>query len=224
MFKRQPARKLWISNIFSLQVPSADEQPSESIFVNIIATITEIFIHPEKEFISLTLDDGSATIRARMFNEDAKTAKTLSVGDVILTVARVKKYQQEIYLVPDFVKKIDPQWLKVRKEELKNVAVTTENNTERSYPEKNFTEEKTIEKDSSSQFFGDAPVMNEISSNSQSKKAQILTMLRSTPEGFDLLQLRQTANLSDAEAEAVITTLLEEGEIYMPQPGRLKAI
>jgi len=74
--------------------------------VRILATAVDKFVSENGKFASLTLDDGSDTIRAKVFNA-LSMLEPVSKGDIVDVIARIKEYQEEIYLLPEVVMKID---------------------------------------------------------------------------------------------------------------------
>ena len=84
--------------------------------VNIIAVI----IGKEKVgmITNIQIDDGTGTITARLF-EESKSFRPGEVGDVIQLIGKIRVYNEERYLSPEILKKIDATWLKVRSKEIK---------------------------------------------------------------------------------------------------------
>ncbi|MAG39817.1 hypothetical protein CMI41_02515 [Candidatus Pacearchaeota archaeon] len=87
--------------------------------VNILANCVDKFIQDgEKKYASLTVDDASGQIRLKSFGEDIETIKELTQGDTLQIVGNVREWNDEIYIIPEIVKKVDPRWLLVRKLEI----------------------------------------------------------------------------------------------------------
>ena len=64
----------------------------------------------------IKLDDGTGGILLRSFDN---ININLNPGDVVLVIGRPREYNNEKYLMPEIVKKIEnPEWIKVRKLEL----------------------------------------------------------------------------------------------------------
>src|SRR3989338_11716391 len=101
MQARQTAYKVWLASLLNGKyvrregewepnyVEVKDLQVSR---VNVIGTVVEKFISNDNSYASITLDDGSATIRLKTFKEDNKLLESLSPGTLVLTIARVKEY------------------------------------------------------------------------------------------------------------------------------------
>lgn len=86
------------------------------IRVNVIANITDKYVQDgEKKFASITLDDATGQIKAKVFGEDIKDFEKVSQGDTVIVIGLVRMWNNEIYLTPEIVKKKDPAFLMVRK-------------------------------------------------------------------------------------------------------------
>ena len=136
-FKREIAYKLRIGDllrgnqIFD-ETPSNPEQQTANkrllhvelgnkkiVRVNILANIIEKYeSEGERRFASLTLDDGSGQLRIRVFGEDIHKFDDLSQGDTIMVIGVLRSYNQELYVLPEIIKKQDPRYLLVRKLEI----------------------------------------------------------------------------------------------------------
>ena len=94
------------------------------IRVNIIANVIDKFeSESESRFATITLDDGSGQIRARVFGEDVNKFKELIQGDTIVIIGFVRSYNQELYILPEIIKKITPKYLLIRNEYRKTLFI-----------------------------------------------------------------------------------------------------
>lgn len=84
--------------------------------VNIIGVIVDKQL--TENLATLTIDDGTANITAKSFNEEIKKVENINIGDVILLIGRPRKYNEQLFISIEIIKKIDSQWTKVRKLEL----------------------------------------------------------------------------------------------------------
>src|SRR3989344_5883616 len=76
--------------------------------VNIIALVVL------KDESSITLDDGTAQIVARVFDKN-EIIEDINIGDPILAIARPREYNSQIYLTLDIIRKIsDMGWIAYR--------------------------------------------------------------------------------------------------------------
>ena len=124
---RLTAYKIWIASLInSPYVNNPGEfEPNyikvngkEISRVNVIATVVNKYISDDGTYVTIIVEDGSSQIRVKSWREDTLLLKNINVGDTILLIARVKNYQNEIYLLPEIVKKVNPNWELVRKLEL----------------------------------------------------------------------------------------------------------
>lgn len=100
--------------------------------VNIIANCIDKFISEgERKFGSLTVDDASGQIRLKVFGDDIEMINGILQGDTLQIIGNVREWNNEIYIIPELIKKVDPRWLLVRKLEiqndLKDAPITTNN-------------------------------------------------------------------------------------------------
>ena len=70
--------------------------------VRLLATVVDKFVAESGKFASITLDDGTDTIRAKIFNA-LSLLETVNTGDIVYTIGRVKEYQGEIYIMPEVI-------------------------------------------------------------------------------------------------------------------------
>jgi RPA family protein len=66
-----------------------------------------------KRFMSITLDDGTATIRVKVWGEEESALLEGVKEDILaLVIGKVRKYEDEIYIVPEIVREItDPNYM-----------------------------------------------------------------------------------------------------------------
>lgn len=125
-FRRHVAYKLRIGQILAGQ-PSFENEKLKSVSidskevsrVNIIANVTDKFVQDgEKKYASLTLDDASGQIKAKLFGEDIDKLNEINQGDTILTIGLLRSWNNEVYITPEIMKKKDPRFLLIRKLEI----------------------------------------------------------------------------------------------------------
>ena len=162
--------------------------------VNLIANVIDKFESTgETKFATITVDDGSGQIRARVFSDDLHKFENIVQGDTLTVIGLVRSYNNELYISPDVIRKQDPKYLLIRKLELEKEApkiLTKEEKKEiKSHRDdiidlvKSSEDNEGIDKDEIILKFKDA-------------KPEILSQ--------------------------EIQKLLEEGIIYEPKPGRVR--
>jgi len=162
--------------------------------VNLIANVVDKFeSEGESRFASITLDDGSGQIRARLFGEDILKFRDIIQGDTLLIIGLLRFFNQEIYILPEVIKKQDPKYLLVRKLEI-----------DKEFPKPLSPEQKKEIKE----FRDEIIIMvKEAESKEGIDKEEIITKLKDTnPEIIN----------------QEIQKLLEEGIIYEPRPGKVR--
>lgn len=162
--------------------------------VNIIANVIDKFeSEGERRFATITLDDGSGQIRARLFGEDIIKFKDSTQGDTIIIIGLLRSYNQELYILPEIIKKADPKYLLIRKLEI-----------EKSFPKPLTKEEKTKVK----------VLRDEIIDKIKTAESN---------EGIDKDEIILSIKDSQPQTiTQEIQKLLEEGIIYEPRPGRVR--
>jgi RecG-like helicase len=89
--------------------------------VNIIANVVDKYVSEgDKKYAALTLDDASGQIKLKSFGDEIAILKDKTQGDTVQVIGTTRDYNNEIYILPEIVKKVDPQWLLVRKLEIQN--------------------------------------------------------------------------------------------------------
>jgi len=101
------------------------------IRVNLVANVIDKFISEgEKRFASLTLDDASGQINIKTFGEDVKLFQEISQGQTLMIIGMLRVFNNELYILPEIIKSIDPRYLLVRKLEIEKT-IPKEINTEK---------------------------------------------------------------------------------------------
>ena len=202
--KRETAHKLRIGDLLKgNQVYEEDSEKKRLRFIeigdkqvlriNLIANVIDKYISEgERKFGSITLDDGSGQIRARAFAEDLEKFNDITQGDTLLVIGLLRAYNEEIYIIPEILKKQDPNYLLVRKLEI-----------EKSFPKPLTTEKKEEIKSLRDELMN---IIKESESQEGIDKEEIILKLKSEP---DLINQE-------------INKLLEEGIVYEPRPGRVR--
>ena len=86
--------------------------------VRILGTLIDVFITDDDSYTSLTVDDGTETVRIKAWRQDVEKLKEFSKGDLIEVVGKVREYNEEIYLTPEVVSKVTPNKWVLRELEL----------------------------------------------------------------------------------------------------------
>jgi hypothetical protein len=238
---RSVAYKVWVSDIFSSEyIKQEGFNPNYIMLdgkqvsrVNLIATVVGKFMSDDGNYGAITIDDGTETIRMKAFGPDVIKIKNAETGHLVRAVGKIKEYNDERYLAPDFVKEIkDPNWIIVQKLELgepKEVVAKptvdqpiekpiTSDSKENATPEKSPTESKSDPASETKE-----ETKKETSDENMPNFIEIITKLDSG-DGADLAAVITESKLSEAEAKILVIDLLKQGEIYEPRKGKLKVL
>jgi hypothetical protein len=96
-------------------------------------------------FASITIDDGTETIRAKAWGGEAASLDKVQTNILALIVGKIREYEGELYVVPEIVRELDdPNYLTVHKME-RYVAMLTRSGVTPELPSvlEDFIEEST---------------------------------------------------------------------------------
>jgi len=203
----------------------------------LLATIVDKFVSEDKKFYSVTLDDGSATIRCKAFK--SFILEPFSAGDIIDVIGKIRKYNDEVYVVPEVVWKTDVKWEMLRELEIREVLKQIQKKRElilkyqRQTSDieelKNLMTEMGVPSEEveaiveSQEFTEDA---QESKVQNEHNKTKVLSLIQQLDhgEGCDYLELLQTSGIEESVLDSVIEELLDDGECFEPRPGRIKKL
>ena len=209
--RRQIAEKLWIGDLKDGQyIKEEGLRPNYVLLkndhkvsrVNLIGTV--VSSNKDTGYTNIYLDDGSGKISVRAFEQNP-AMDSLSIGDPVFIIGRPREYGQEIYVLPEIIKKIlNMNWLEVRLLELKkNKVVQSVPTAEDSFKDnKDAVEEEVVEDKSL------APVRTAIKKLDSGSGADYENIIKEC----------------GSDAEQVISTLLKNGDVFEVSPGKLKLL
>ncbi len=167
----------------------------------ILATVVSKFISEDKEFASVTLDDGSGTIRAKSF-KIVKPLEKLEEGNVIDAIGKVREFNGEVYVVPETIRKIDdPNLETLRMLELEKLSRQAGSRPKETLLEKLPAKDKPAD-----------------------LRSRVISLLKDNKDGLEYGALLEMLKVPESEAEPVINDLLSEGVCYEPFPGKIRKI
>jgi len=267
-FQRQTAIKTNIKNIILGKYVQTSEQEANYLLganqqklyrINLIAIIVQK--EQTTSITNLMLDDGSGKISIRSFEKN-KNVDQSNIGNVILVVGKARSYNDEIYISPEIVKKIDPLWLKIRShllnkelnlsklkenEKIEDEIIVGLNNdinqtgklkidnkkedeylneikelteideVNENLTKKNQFEEKELEKI-------DLKKEKEISENHLLPVQKIIEIINKLDSGNGVMIEEIIENSTLDNSEKIIEKMLEAGDIFQIQPGKVKIL
>ncbi|MBU2523220.1 MAG: hypothetical protein KKE23_02935 [Nanoarchaeota archaeon] len=228
-FQRQTAYKMQIADILKGKINfEADRLNNVDIGgklvlrVNVIANVVEKYTNPEKQFASLTLDDGSGQIRMKGFSDSFELLNSPLIGETVYVVGTLKFYNDELYILPEIINNVETKWLMLRRLELgikeslemPEISTLNEKASENKEFEKHIVTEQKIDM---------SPKPSPAPEPLSSPKLKVLNQIRKDVE-LDVEQLIVPLNIPLADLNVIVKELIQEGEIYESRPGHLCAM
>lgn len=213
--KRQVSKGIWINDIVTREVVKGSGwDPSYIVVnghnisrVNLVATVVSKFVSEDGNYGSITLDDGSETIRVKAFGPDVIKVENTTVGKLIRFSGKIKEYNEEIYLAPEIIRNLeDPNWIVVHRLLLGE-------------PKSDIKQEIKIE-------ISQDKAEEAIKRADQNISAKVLDIIRSLSgsDGAVFEDVILESGLDGEEGKNVIIGLLKSGDIYEPKKGKLKVL
>ncbi|MBR9703223.1 hypothetical protein GOV10_04245 [Candidatus Woesearchaeota archaeon] len=155
------------------------------------------------------LDDGTGQVRVRTFENPVTNLK---IGDSVLFVGRPRQYASQLFLNYEILKTINPAWLAYRKEELNHLLL----------------EEQEVVKKQETVIAPGADEGEEVvvstGENLFVKVLDVIRQLDTKNDGQGAEHDKILSLVDNKEAARVLTSLLEEGEVFENKPGLLKVL
>ena len=193
------AKKYWLKDL------KAGEFKGECIDVggdlvfraNVLATVVQKFVSDDGQYSFIVLDDGSETIRSKAWRRDVSKFKSVEQSDIVELFGGVQEYQGEVYLSPIIVRRVvNPNWELVRVLEL---------NAKSRKPVPAKSEEKKV-----------------VEKTRVDLKGLIKKLDAGKGAGFD--ELLKVSKLPRDVLVQEVRKLMSDGEVYEPEPKRLKVL
>ena len=200
--------------------------------VRLLAKVVDKFVSEGGKFASITIEDGTDTIRVKVFTA-LSMFERLDAGSEIDLIARVKEYQGEVYLVPEIITSVaDPNVALLRTLELRQQdkafeakrRLVMENQKqasdmgelERIMHERYGIQPEEVE----------AILQSKEEPKEESKKLELLKLIEKHAEGSgcDYAELLSISGLPEDVVDSLVNELLEEGTCFEPRPGKIKKL
>jgi len=240
---RMPANRVRISDIVNGKYFPSNAELKKAGYVitpygrrlfraDILGTVTDRFVNADETYCSLTIDDGTQSIRLKAFKAEAKRLMKFEVGDRVRAIGKVRDYSGETYVAAEIVRGIeDPNVESMRRLDLLQLLIR----------ERRIVNElKTIFDDSSLEELAqiaekkysigeeqlDVMILNFRNTRTVDYKPLILEMLVKLDKGkgVEMRLLFEQNEFPENIVESSINELLAEGFIYEPLPGILKKV
>ncbi|MEM7819260.1 MAG: OB-fold nucleic acid binding domain-containing protein [Candidatus Aenigmatarchaeota archaeon] len=205
--------------------------------VRVLATVVDKFLSETGKFASLTIDDGTDTIRVKVFNA-VSMFDNINIGDVIDIIARIKEFQGEIYLIPEIIQKNEnPNFEILRELEIREQQKKLEKRKEIVLEyQKQVSDLEELIRIMKERFGIDKEYVESIlqlqeflekkEEQTSDAKNKVLELIESLDQGSgcDYSELIEASGLAEDVLDAVINELLSDGICFEPRPGRIKKL
>ncbi len=204
--------------------------------IRLMATIVDKFISEAGTFASITLDDGTDTVRAKTF-KITSLIDAVSVGDIVDVIGKIREYQGELYIVAEIIRRIDDMHFELLRElELKQqeeqwkqkreTIITHQKETSDLSELKTLMKERFKISPEEVEAAIEAATETPLPEESNKNRDKILELITSLDKGSgcDYTELITTSGLSDEIVDTAVNELLEEGVCYEPRPGTIKRL
>ena len=202
--------------------------------VRVLATVSEKYVSVERAFASLTLDDATATIRAKIFKA-LSIVENISVGDRVDVIGKVREYNGEVYIAPETVVRADdPNMELLRELELREEEKRFEEKRRlvREYQQQaaDISELKqmletqfAISPETVDDIVASHPIEEAAASSDKEKILALITEI-DKGQGADYADLLAASGLEESAVDKAINELLEEGACFEPRPGKIRRL
>ncbi len=249
--KRFTAQKCRIKDIVCGKYVSDDvvssgyvllEDGREVSSVHVLATVVGSYVSDDAKYGFVVLDDGTGMIRMKAF-QVTEVIRKVKVGDIVDVVGRLRQYNDEVHIFPEFVKRVDdPNYETLRRVELtlmafeqgakmdvihsiakehKDVCEMKESLSSKDIKDEDVS--KVIAADRVREEKDDArgaEVDMKVAKNLIVKSVEEMD----SGDGVEYTRIVEKVGLPEAISESAIDELLAEGSCYEPRAGRIKAL
>ena len=202
--------------------------------VRLVGNVVDKFMSENGNYSSITIDDDFDSIRVKAFKENVKMFDKILVGDMVLVIGKVREYADEIYVIPDVVKKVaDPNYESLHRLEVLKELIEQKKIFRLIKKEKDkFATIDELKKYAKKEYGIDPErvegVMEALTEEEETKEQDYKPLVLETldkldeGEGVEFKKLLEESKLPESVFEEVINDLLSSGICFEPKPGRLK--
>jgi len=206
--------------------------------VRVLGLVVDKFISPDEKYATLTMDDSTETIRCKAFI-NTKIFDGYGSGDLVDIFGKLREYNGEIYIMPEIIAKVDPNFETLRILELEKIFREQREKIKKIREVQKQTSDlieiKTALKDVmpledvegilEAQEMIENSVEEKTASASEIKN-KVLKLIETLDkgDGADYQDILIKSGLAEKDIDLAIQDLLESGVCYEPKPGRIKKI
>lgn len=243
MVRRLTAKKVRIADIRNGKYSpgSRNEVDGETVFkasyvitpfgervsrTNVVATVTEKFASPEGNYATLTLDDGTESIQAKVFGEDVGIFAGIKKGELACVIGKVKEYQGEVYISAEVARAVEADHENLRRLELLENLEQRKRVVDNLRKMQRHLSEEDLKAYAKQLDIGEEALSVVLVKREVDYKPKLLDIIATLDDGngAEISKIFEIVKLPDSVVERTIDELLADGSIYEPMPGRFKQI
>jgi len=206
--------------------------------VRIVGLIVDKFISADEKYATITLDDSTETIRGKAFI-NVKIFDGFTSGDLVDVFGKLREYNEEIYIMPEIIKKVGSNFETLRKLELEKILKEQKKKIKKIQEIQKQISDLDELKAAVKEIMpledveGILEAQTMIESNVEEKavtgteiKSKILKFIEDLDKGkgADYQDILKKSGFSENEVDFAIQDLLESGVCFEPKPGMIKKL
>ncbi len=202
--------------------------------VRILGLVVDKFVSEDGNYATITLDDGTETMRAKAFI-NIKIFDSVVKGQLVDLFGKLREYEGEIYIMPEIIRQVDPNFETLRKLELKKISKEQEEKIKKLKELQKEATDLAELKILTKEFMSDEDVEAILESQSATEegsletseaKNKILDLIEKLDagQGADYQQILAQSALKENTVDITIQDLLESGVCFEPRPGKIKKL
>ena len=200
--------------------------------VNLVGTVTDVFLSEDGNYGSVTIDDGSDSIRAKVFGDDVSLMKDVVAGNLVLVVGKVEEYIGEVYVNAEIMRRLeDPNHEILMKLEILKELKEQKRMVENIRKLIDDMSEEELEEYAGRKYGLDEESLRVVRENLRvvekvDYKPRILEIIKSMDkgEGVEISKIFEVVDLPEKLVENAIDELLSSGQLYEPRAGKLRKV
>lgn len=181
--------------------------------------IIGIIVHKDiiGSMTTFILDDGTGSILLRLFEEDKKLEE-INIGNTVITIGKVRMYNEEKYISPEILQKTKQEWLQVRTQELSKLYPEEEK-----YKDKIKNEEKENKNDEERKK-SEKEQKESISERTILPAQKIVQLIKDLDHGEGVLIEEIIEQAPFIDTSKLLEKMLKNGDIFQIVPGKIKVL
>lgn len=206
--------------------------------VRVLGLVVDKFVSPDEKYATITLDDGSETVRCKSF-VNIKIFDSMTTGDLVDVFGKVRLYGGEVYVTPEIVRKVPADAATLRMLELEriyarqrrlagrvaDIAKTTADAAEVKRLAAQFASAEDIEGVLEAEETATTAAEEKVSAAAENRgKVLALVVSLDAGGGTDYAELTAKSGLPETAVDAAVQELLESGVCFEPRPGKIKKL